>query len=429
MRRFTVSIALVLASGLSCAGDDVGLSRSSTGEASEASTTGLSTGGAGTSTTVDASSGVETSADSDSDSVETSSSAGEVSTTSGSSGSEDTTGSGTTGSKAECEPSFRYAWYVPFGNTLVKIDTTAASVAGEYDGTPGGLGFDDALAVAPHGDIAAGCMIVAADPERCPDPLQTSIGLGDIVDGDGCVRWTIPQCPRTLPLAWTPGTFDAETCQWQDVNLWALEVVGGFSDPDTLRLLDGDTGDELLSMAVEPGSVGSSQADPDGNLWTSSNNFSPLTRVTPAGTLDTWAKPEPSYLLRIGPEGNVWTSGGQVHVFDPVAEAWLPQPAPLEAFCAFNLAEELWCHYLADFWQVDPVTFATIGEVHDVGVSLYEFSVDDQNNLWILDANEPTQVWRYDPSTAAVDVVDIGGTNSAAVYGDRTGAAAWIPVP
>ncbi len=81
-----------------------------------------------------------------------------------------------------------------------------------------------------------GVVKIWARAEDCAG-ASTSSGPADVLPGgtDDCVAWYVPfpEATSQRPVAWTSGTLNEVTCEWEDQKLW---TAGRKSRPERARV-------------------------------------------------------------------------------------------------------------------------------------------------------------------------------------------------
>ena len=89
--------------------------------------------------------------------------------------------------------------------------------------------------------------------------------------------WPTPAGNSHRPLAWTPGTWDSQTCRYENTKVWPAQVGDGVNK--AIRI-DGDTGEIDLSVPLDevemfgPLGLYGGVADAEGTFWTHAFNTS-----------------------------------------------------------------------------------------------------------------------------------------------------------
>ncbi|MCA9682845.1 MAG: hypothetical protein KC457_11655, partial [Myxococcales bacterium] len=236
--------------------------------------------------------------------------------------------------EGELGPVRKLIWIANSGQgTVSKIDTETGVELGRYIVRADSAGSPSRTSVNRFGDVAVanrlgGVAKIHGAPEDCADTngipgIQTSQNGGDIMPWgeDECLAW-FKDLPHgdNRPMAWTNGTFNDQTCEWEDVHVWTA-----WSDwaPGTavVALLDGQTGDVIQEVPIPdlpqpwPGWYGfyGAAVDSDNNVWLSQLQGSNpqqswLVRVNYDDfTYDSFPVPEEGgYGMTVTSEGYVW---------------------------------------------------------------------------------------------------------------------------
>jgi len=114
-------------------------------------------------------------------------------------------------------------------------------------------------------------MVVDGDGSKCADTngkpgVQTSTGRA-LADGDDeCVRWQRDDLGKVQTSYWTRGVWDESEETFVDTEVWAIDTD---ATPDTVYLLDAETGDTVASTELSSSNVlgRGSAVDRNGDLW------------------------------------------------------------------------------------------------------------------------------------------------------------------
>ena len=250
-------------------------------------------------------------------------------------------------------PFEKLIWIANSGQgTVSKIDTESGAELGRYIVRPDSAGSPSRTSVNRFGDVAVanrlgGVTKIAGASTSCVEKnnmpgIQTSQG-GNILpwNEDECVIWhaEIPHGDNR-PVAWTNGTYNEETCAWEDVNVWTAwsDVAPGTA---VVALLDGTTGARIQEVPIpdlpQPwqgwhGFYGAA-VDADNNVWLSqlqgSNPAQAWLVKVDYETFEYTPYPVPGeggYGMTVTSEGYVWLCGRDTRRFDPQTETWTSVP-------------------------------------------------------------------------------------------------------
>jgi hypothetical protein len=314
-------------------------------------------------------------------------------------------------------------------NTISKINTVTLVEEGRYE-TRDTFGNPSRTSVALSGHMAVANRsggITKYFAYGCPDPINTSSGPTDVYPfaTDGCFAWYTPMaCSSQRPVAWTPGTFNEETCTWENESLWSACYNGGTAI-DAVRL-DGETGAVLDTVAINGinsdsyGAYGGA-SDSDGNFWFSQLSVGKLVRVDKqALTYEIWNMPHSGYGMAVDGADRAWICGsGGVGRFNYGTGLW-DTISNVEAGGSATgcMADQthIWLAGAANVRGINLETM-TLDYNHPVGSYIHGTSIDFAGNVW--GASRDTRAYRVDPATGTVDTVD--GLNSPYTYSDMTG--------
>lgn len=347
-----------------------------------------------------------------------------------------------------CGPAdWSYIWIAnSTQGTVSKIDTRTMVEEGRYltRDTPGNpsrtsVSVDGrAVAVANR---YGGVVKIWARPENCAG-ANTSSGSADIRPWgtDDCVAWytPFPQATSQRPVAWTTGTLDMATCEWQDQKIWTAEgrggsPGGGFCDDDRVYVhrLDGETGAiedtvELLMPCTTFGVYGG-VVDANNDLW--------LTRLfegSPGAvrvdfdtlTYDT-VGPFYGYGITVDHNGRIWGGTGVPGRWDPATSTWATIMGSIQN-AGVGLAEDqegrMWVGINGGIQAVDVETMALLDTVMFAGETIQSkgISVDVDGFIWAVPDSQ-TRAYKVDPVALTYD--QFNGLVGAYTYSDMTGGA------
>jgi hypothetical protein len=286
-----------------------------------------------------------------------------------------------------------------------------------------------------------GVVKIWARPEDCAG-ANTSTGAADIRPWgtDDCVAWytPFPQATSQRPVAWTTGTLDAATCEWQDQKIWTAEgrggsPGGGFCSDDRVHVhrLDGDTGvveDSLeLLMPCTTFGVYGGVVDANNDLW--------LTRLfegSPGAvrvdfdtlTYDT-VGPFYGYGITVDHNGRIWGGTGVPGRWDPVTSTWTTIMGSIQN-AGVGLAEDqqgrMWVGINGGIQAIDVDTMALLDTVMFAGETIQSkgISVDVDGFIWAVPDSQ-TRAYKVDPDALTYD--QFNGLVGAYTYSDMTGGA------
>jgi len=238
------------------------------------------------------------------------------------------------------EPDFSYIWIANSQQgTISKIDTQTLQEKGRYRVRPDSNGSPSRTSVNLTGDVAVanrngGVAKVYARVDNCVESngmpgIQTSTDSNMLPWGvEECVAWYTPfNYISQRPLAWTAGTFNEDTCAWENQKVWTSGVSNG-QPGVTVHRLNGQTGvveDTVPIPNINNGYYGiyGTAVDKEGNMWGSQLGQASLVFVHHE-TLEvkTWPMVASGYGMTVGSSGYVWTCSSNASRFDPLTETW-----------------------------------------------------------------------------------------------------------
>jgi hypothetical protein len=325
-------------------------------------------------------------------------------------------------------PDFSYIWIANSNeSTVSKINTQTLVEEARYITRPDSNGNPSRTSVNLNGDMAianrsGGVTMIAATPDRCPDPNNTSTGPGDVKPWpDGCVLWHDPFAYASQrPVAWTPGEWSEATCRYEDTKLWTSGANGSID----VVLIDGDSGmvEQTVPIpGVSPAFYGiyGGASDAQGNFWGSQLSIGSLVNVSLSDfSVRTWAMPVSGYGMTVDHLGQVWTCAGQVARFDVATQTWQTASVGGGGGCMEDGQGTLW---LANdpMVGVDINTMAVVQTI-DIPNYVHGISIDFEGYVW-GPAIYNDEAYRVDPVAGTIDTVT--GLNFPYTYSDMTGFA------
>lgn len=325
---------------------------------------------------------------------------------------------------------FSYIWIAnsPEG-TISKINTVTLVEEGRYV-TRDTFGNPSRTSVALSGHMAVGNRsggVTKFYAYDCPDPINTSTGPGDVYPfgTDGCFAWSTNMPYNSQrPVAWTPGTFNEATCQWEDEHVWTSGYNGGTS-VDAI-LLDGETGailEQVTINGINSDSFGAygGASDSQGNFWFSQLSVGRLVRVPIANpaNYEIWNMPISGYGMAVDNLDRAWICGNGVARFNYGTGTFDTQPSGSTGGSAAGCMADATHLWLAGGSNVRGINLDTMALDFNWPIPSYIHgsSIDFQGYVW--GASRDTRAYRVDPATGIVDTVD--GLNSPYTYSDMTG--------
>lgn len=347
-----------------------------------------------------------------------------------------------------------YVWIANSGeHTISKINTRTLVEEGRYitradqNGNPSRTSVSiDAKAVVVA-NRNGGVTKIWARPEYCTDKngngkIDTSTGKNDLLpfDQEECIAWFTPFDGATTqrPVAWTSGTYNPRTCEYEDQKVWTAASFGkngngdacGGADGIYVYRLNGDTGvvEDTIPMPDVPigyfGAYGGA-VNQDGDFWFVIYDVVPshLVRVD-AETLQYEKFVVPPgicpYGFTVDSKGRPWIgSFCQNSVrFDPMTQQW-GNIAALGYGIQQDAEGRMW---LADYQlpgvrEIDPETLALGKAITLPSGSVKGVSIDFYGYVWVVDMSQ--SAFRVDPDTD--QFLSYDGLNGPYTYSDMTG--------
>jgi sugar lactone lactonase YvrE len=289
---------------------------------------------------------------------------------------------------------------------------------------------------------------VAANVEDCVDTdndgmITTSQGKDDVLPfgEDECRIWTTPVQPQPANyvggprgLAWEPGTFNEETCKYENPSVWVGWHTG--NGVAYMGRFDGATGEQTDTVQIKDWTAShapyGAAMDGFGNLWFNGVFTGDIYRIdTVTLGLQRWSGGPTlqPYGNTVDVDGNFWLAGynGPVSYFDPEVEQFVTIAGThgRHRGIAIDGQKRVWAatnsggqNYGCGFVQIDGVNktfvgFHTLPQCSTpVGVS-----VDAEGFIWIVDyAGWAFKINGDDLSMEQVLISDVHYT-----YSDMTG--------
>ena len=343
------------------------------------------------------------------------------------------------------EPDFSYLWACnSTQGTITKIDTQTVTEVGRYYTRPDLSGSPSRTSVSLSGHVAVanrsgGITKIWATEDECVDvngngSIDTSTDTNPLAwDDEECRAWHIPfDYDSQRPLAWAPGEWNSNSCEWENELLW---TAGRWGQTMTeVALIDGEAG-IVLQTANVPGlkadqfGLYGGAVDSDGNFWTTGwatgNHLVRVDINTMAVTV--WDGPSITgnsshwYGMTVDVNGYVWNCASRAARFDPATEMWTVSPE-LPSWSAGCMADAdpnglLWMGSSGTgLTGIDRETFAIVHEWPTP--TTYGVSIDFFGFVWAVNGNG---AHRVDPDTGVV--TSYNGLTGAYTYSDMTGYA------
>ncbi len=349
---------------------------------------------------------------------------------------------GCSGDTGGNQPEFSYIWVANSAEgTISKIDTQTLVEQGRYRVRPDSAGSPSRTSVNLSGDVAVanrlgGVTKVYADPADCVDSngqpgIQTSNNNVALAWGEEeCVAWHTPFGFTTQrPVAWSPGTLNPATCEYENQKLW---TAGGQNDVPgslTIHRLNGETGaveDTIAMPDVFHGYFGAygGAVNQAGDFWFITYDLpSTLVRVD-AKTLAYEKFTVPNglcpYGFAVDSKGRPWTgSFCQASArFTPETQTW--DQFPVLGYGLQQDAEgRMWIadYSLPGTRAIDADTLTILDTIPLNSFSVKGISIDFYGYVWVVDMEK--SAFRINPDDKSVLSYD--GLFGPYTYSDMTG--------
>jgi hypothetical protein len=200
------------------------------------------------------------------------------------------------------------------------------------------------------------------------------------------VAWYTPMSYRSQrPVAWTPGSFDRDTCRFADQKVW----TAGLNTPGTIDILrlDGDTGAIEATVTITDAYIDNygiygGAVDARGNFWGSQVGQARLHFVDHETLAHrSWDMPVGGYGITVDSQGYVWTCAGNASRFDPVSETWQVVAAGEYGGCMEDGAGTLYKATPGGVLAFDTTTM-TIVRSYKLPQHAHGISVDFNGYVW-----------------------------------------------
>jgi len=295
---------------------------------------------------------------------------------------------------------------------------------------------------------------VAANIDDCVDKngnamIETSLNKDSLLPwgSDECVLWSTQVTANIFSggagprgTTWTPGTFNLETCKYDDQKVW----VGWLSGPGqaVMGQLNGDTGALEATVPLQnwplydaPNGYApyGAAVDADGYVWTSAVFSDQVWRIDPVTQeVKMWqgGNGDSHYGMTVDSKGKVWFANWQGHggisTFDPVTQLYSVVPGSTGnvfrgiavdsdgQVWAANNGGALGCGLIQI--SADTLTVVNFHKFDQCGTPV-GVSVDVAGKIWMVDYNG----WAYkiDPQTYVKELVTVANVHYT--YSDMTG--------
>jgi len=350
---------------------------------------------------------------------------------------------------------FSYVWIANSNeNTVSKLNTRTMQEEGRYRTRPDGGGSPSRTSVSVDGRAVAianrqvGITKIWADLADCEDKnnngmIDTSTGKFDVrpFDQDECIAWHVgfPDMSVQRPVAWTSGTYNDVTCQWDDQKIWT--ATGSAGSPGQcgttgiwVHRLNGDTGEVEdtihIPHAVAPCTIGNigwglgpygAAVDNAGNLWFYIWAQSKIVRVD-YETLAVQVFAGGSYGITVDSQGRPWDDAPRRFNLD--TQQWQSPIGNLPGSGGSGVAEDLqgriWKATTGGIGWVDMETMVVGATVllPEGNMNYRGIGVDVDGFIWAVPLGGTT-AHKVDPDT--YEVTTYSGLNAPYTYSDMAG--------
>ncbi|MDC0666533.1 Vgb family protein [Nannocystis radixulma] len=342
-----------------------------------------------------------------------------------------------------------YVWIANSGeHTISKLNTRLMTEEGRYITRADQLGNPsrtsvsiDAKAVAVA-NRSGGITKIWARPEYCTDKngngtIETSSGKDNVLPWgmDECIAWytDFPGATTQRPVAWTSGTYNPRTCEYEDQKIWAAASFGsaGVGNPCTgadgvhVYRLNGDDGtveEDVHLPDVSCGALGAYGAavDVDNNVWMFVFGGGIIFRVD-YETLEHTIVQKGFYGITVDTKSRVWLDDGSR--YDPVTQTWALQVGDLPPNGGSGVAQDLqgriWHATNGGIGWLDSETMMVGGKVTLPNQGLARgIGVDVDGYIWAVILGG-TVAYRIHPET--FEIAEYNGLNQPYTYSDMAG--------
>ncbi len=353
--------------------------------------------------------------------------------------------------QAACgESEWSYIWIANSSeSTLSKINTRTLVEEGRYYTRPDSSGNPSRTSVSIDGRAVAvanrmgGVTKVWALEEDCVDGnsngmIETSSGgAGSMLpfDDEECIAWhtPFPSATTQRPVAWTSGTYNPETCQYEDQQVWSSAAFGtGGTWPCTgadgiyVYRLDGETGVVVEEVHMPDVTCGTTlgpyggAVDFNNDLWMYIWSAGTIVHVE-YDTLDYETLPGGSYGITVDTSGRVWIdSGGR---YDPMTGTWDQKIGTLPGSGGSGVAQDqqgrIWTATTGGVGWIDMETMMVGDTIPLPEGGLYRgIGVDFDGYIWAVMLGGTT-AHKIDPDSYVVET--FSGLNNPYTYSDMAG--------
>ncbi len=340
------------------------------------------------------------------------------------------------------DPNFSYIWIANSAqNTISKIDTQTMVELARYLVRPDSLGNPSRTSVNLSGDVvtasrSGGFTKFHARLEDCVESngvpgIQTATDANFLAwDQEECRAWHTPMAYQSQrPAAWTQGTLNPATCEYNNQKVWTAgakdPIEGPYSESIEILLVNGDNGAVEATIpvpGVDSGFYGiyGAAVDQQGNFWGSQLGQGFLINVD-INTLQLrkWPMVAAGYGMTVDSKGYVWTCSSNASRFDPMTETWQTATVGGSGGCMEDGKGTLYMSGGAgDIVAVDTETLM-VKTTYAVPQYVHGISIDFYGYVWGVSMN--TQAYRVNLTDSSVMTFE--GLVGAYTYSDMTGFA------
>lgn len=333
--------------------------------------------------------------------------------------------------------------------TISKIDTRTLDEVGRYYTRPDQSGNPSRTSVSVDGRAVVvanrmgGVTKFHALEEDCVDAngngvIDTSSGgPGSMLpfDQEECVAWFSPnpQATTQRPVAWTTGTYDPETCRYEDQRVWTAAGLGSGgtwpcdgTDGIYVYQLDGETGAVLHELHMPDVTCGGTfgpygaAVDYDNDLWMYIWSAFTIVHVD-YETMSYETFSGGSYGITVDTNGRVWTDSG--NRYDPMTGSWDAKIGSLPGSGGSGVAQDqmgrMWTATTGGVGWIDMDTMVVGDTVPLPEGGLYRgIAVDFDGYIWAVMLGGTT-AHKIDPTTYNVETFT--GLSNPYTYSDMAG--------
>jgi hypothetical protein len=344
------------------------------------------------------------------------------------------------------DPEFSYIWVADSSqNAISKINTETLIEEGRYYTRPDHSGSPSRTSVNLQGDVAVanrsgGVTKFYAKSEDCQEQngqngIQTSTGKNDLLTYaiEECHAWHAPMnYASQRPVAWTPGTYNNQTCGYEDEKVWTAGTSDSSVHVDILLLNgeDGSVEEKITVQGLNSGQWGfyglyGAASDGDGNMFSSQlGSAAKMIRVDIDDmSYEIWNNPAAWhwYGMTVDSDGYMWvcSSTGPAR-YDYEKKEWKTAMIGGYTGCMADSGDDglLWMSTGQGVQGVNRETLMVEKSCPNTNGS-YGISIDFKGNVWAVASGSNAN--RVNPDTCQTDTYP--GLTGAYTYSDMTGFA------